>query len=396
MSLWINPAVGVAGDMLLAAFIDLGAELDVIRDLVGTVGLPEWSLDATLTTRRGITATAVTVTAPDHDHHRSWSTIDAMVSSAALPEPVRDGARTTFRRLAVAEAAVHGIDVDDVHFHEVGAVDAIVDVVGAFSAWFDLGSPTVTSAPVGLGTGAVAMAHGVLAVPAPATLELLRGVPTVPVDAAGETATPTGVAILTTMATAWGPPPAGTVAGVGRGAGSWDPPTHANVLTVVGYEPVADLEAVNVEAVTIEAVIIESTVDDVTPEVLGHVIDRALALRADDAWILPVTMKKSRPGHQLRILCRPELAATVRHLVASETGTLGLREWSVRKHELVRRNEVVDVDGHRVRIKVGPFGAKPEHDDVVAAAEALRRPLRDVATAALEALNAPRSRGKPT
>ena len=269
MSLWINPAVGVAGDMLLAAFIDLGAELDVIRDLVGTVGLPEWSLDATLTTRRGITATAVTVTAPDHDHHRSWSTIDAMVSSAALPEPVRDGARTTFRRLAVAEAAVHGIDVDDVHFHEVGAVDAIVDVVGAFSAWFDLGSPTVTSAPVGLGTGAVAMAHGVLAVPAPATLELLRGVPTVPVDAAGETATPTGVAILTTMATAWGPPPAGTVAGVGRGAGSWDPPTHANVVTAVRYEPaVGVLDGVTI----VDAVVIETTVDDVTPEVLGHVI----------------------------------------------------------------------------------------------------------------------------
>jgi len=393
MSLWFNPAVGIAGDMVVAALVGLGADVEVVRDLVGAVGLPEWSLDVSRATRRGITATAVAVTTPDHDHHRSWSTIDAMLTATELPEPVREGARRTFRRLAVAEADVHGIDVDDVHFHEVGAVDAIVDVVGAFSAWFDLGMPTVTSAPVGIGTGAVTMAHGVLTVPAPATLELLRGVPTVPVDAVGETATPTGVAILTTMATAWGPPPAGTVAGIGRGAGSWDPPTHANVLTVVGYEPVADLDASNVAAVTIEAVIIETTVDDVTPEVLGHVIDRALAIGADDAWVLPVTMKKSRPGHQLRILCRPELATVVRHLVASETGTLGLREWSVRKHELARRNEVVDVGGQRVRIKVGPFGAKPEHDDVVAAAEALRRPLHDVVAAALDAY---RSWGNPT
>ncbi|MBS1836325.1 MAG: nickel pincer cofactor biosynthesis protein LarC [Actinobacteria bacterium] len=401
MDLWINPAVGVAGDMLLAALIDVGASLQVLRDLVGTVGLPDWSLDTTRGTRRGITATAVTVSAPDHDHHRSWSTIDAMLAAAALPDPVRDGARATFRRLAVAEASVHGIGIDDVHFHEVGAVDAIVDVVGAWSGWFDLGMPTVTSAPVGLGTGTAPMAHGTLPTPAPATLELLRGHPSAPVDTDGETATPTGVAILTTMAEAWGPMPAGTIAAIGRGAGTWDPPTHANVLTVVRYEPATgptDVDAgidvaVLLDAVLVDAVLIETTVDDVTPEVLGHVIDRALALGADDAWILPATMKKHRPGHEVRVLCRADLLPSVRDLLTSETGTLGLRESPVRKHELVRRSEVVDVDGHPVRIKIGPFGAKPEHDDVVAAATALGRPLRDVAA---DALAAPRSWGKPT
>lgn len=382
--LWINPAVGVAGDMLVAALVDVGADLEVIRDLVDTVGLPDWTLEATPGARRGITATTVTVDAPDHDHHRSWSTIDSMLAAAALPGPVRDGARGTFRRLAVAEASVHGIDVDAVHFHEVGAVDAIVDVVGAWSGWFDLGMPTVTSAPVGLGTGSAPMTHGTLSVPAPATLELLRGHPVAPVDAVGETATPTGAAILTELATGWGPMPAGTIAAIGRGAGSWDPPTHANVVTVVIYEPATGSTGVHADVV--DAVLVETTVDDVTPEVLGHLIDRALAVGADDAWILPATMKKHRPGHEVRVLCPPERLPAVRHLLASETGTLGLRESSVRKHELVRRTTEVVVGGHVIRVKVGPYGAKAEHDDVVVAATALGRPLRDVAADALAAL----------
>ena len=185
----------------------------------------------------------------------------------------------------------------------------------------------------------------------------------------------------------WGPMPAGSVHSVGRGAGSWDPPGHANVVTAVAFErtdPTADRE-VGVETVPVETVLIETTVDDVTPEVLGHVIDAAIAMGADDAWVLPVTMKKSRPGHQVRVLCSPPLVPEVRGLLARETGTLGWREWSVTKHELPRHETVVELDGRPVRIKVGPHGAKPEHDDVVGIARASGRAARDVAAEAAAA-----------
>ena len=388
--LWINPAVGVAGDMLLAALVDLGASLDAVRAAVGSLGIGGWTLDAGSTTRRGLTATSVTVHAEDGQHHRPWSIIDARLADADLPAAISRGARRTFELLARAEAAVHGVEMDQVHFHEVGAIDALVDIVGTWAAWSDLGQPDVSAGPVGLGVGTVAMAHGTVAVPAPATLELLRRIPTVPVDAAGETATPTGVALLVSMVDSpdrWGPMPAGTVHSVGRGAGSWDPPGHANVVTAVAFEPTdptADRE-VGVETVLIETVLIETTVDDVTPEVLGHVIDAAIAMGADDAWVLPVTMKKSRPGHQVRVLCSPPLVPEVRGLLARETGTLGWREWSVTKHELPRHETVVELDGRPVRIKVGPHGAKPEHDDVVGIARASGRSARDVAADAAAA-----------
>lgn len=410
--LWINPVVGVAGDMLLGALLDAGASSDAVVECLSSLGIEGWTLEVTPTTRRGITATSVTVTltderdAPDdadpdhhshdhhsHDHHipdhhshdhRSWSTIDAMLVAADLPDEARDGARRTFRSLAVAEAAVHGIDVDDVHFHEVGAIDAIVDIVGCWAAWWDLGAPAVTSGPIGLGVGTATMEHGTVPVPAPATLELLRGAPTVPVDAAGETATPTGAALLVTMATGWGPMPAGTVGTVGRGAGTWDPPSHANVVTAVLFDPDRQSPAATtLPGRSVDAVVVETNVDDVTAEVLGEVISAAIELGADDAWVLPATMKKSRPGHQVRVLCSPDLVPAVRELLARETGTLGWRESPVTKHELDRSTAKVEVDGHTIGIKVGPFGAKAEHDDVVAAARSLDRPVREVAADAL-------------
>ena len=386
-ALWVNPAVGVAGDMLLGALLDAGAGLDAVLGQLGALDLPGWELTTSPVTRHGLTATSVTVGHPAHDHHRSWSTIDAMLAADPLEPAVRDGARATFRELAHAEARVHGIDVDEVHFHEVGAVDAIVDVVGTWSAWWSLGSPRVTTGPVGLGTGTVGMAHGTVPVPAPATLELLVGRPTVPVDVGGETATPTGVALLVTLASSWGHLPAGTVRGVGRGAGSRDPGTHPNVVTVVLTDPLPDdavePAAADLPGTRVGAVLVETNLDDPTPEVLAHVVSRALELGADDAWVLPATMKKGRPAHQLRVLCHPATTAAVRRLLAEETGTLGMREWSVTKHELPRTTHKVVVDGHTVRVKVGPFAAKPEFDDVVAAAAATGRPVRDVAQDAL-------------
>lgn len=376
-SLWFNPAVGVAGDMLLAALLDLGAERDSVDAQLEVLGVTGWSLEVGPTRRRGLTATSVDVQVPEEQHHRAWSTIDNLLADAPLDPTVAAGARRTFRRLAEAEAEVHGIGIDEVHFHEVGAVDAIIDIVGTWAALASLSVDSVYSGPVGLGTGTASMAHGVIPVPAPATLQLMIGHPSVPVNCAAETATPTGVALLTTIVDEWGHLPAGRITSVGRGAGRRDPETHANVVTVLAFEPAS---------ATVSATgsrLVETNLDDVTPEVIAHVIDRALALGADDAWAVAITMKKGRPAQQLRVLCRPELAAPLRELIASETGTLGLREWPVDKYELDRHTDEVVIEGQVVRIKVGPHGIKAEHDDLVAAAAILGRPVRVLAVEAI-------------
>lgn len=392
--IWFNPAFGVAGDMVIASLLDLGADLDVVVEQIRRLPVDGWSFTSERVTRRGLVATLVTVDHGDGHHHRPWSAIDAMLRDADLEPAVADGARRTFAALARAEADVHGVDVDEVHFHEVGAVDAIVDIVGSWAALWSLcgDEAVVASAPVGLGAGTAAMAHGNVPVPAPATLELLVGCPTVPVDTGRETATPTGAALLVTMAGRWGAPPPGTLRAVGRGAGRRDPDTHPNVLTALAIEPApADPDGAPdtpdgaPDTIVIDAVLVETNVDDVTPERLGYVIERALHLGADDAWVTPIVMKKSRPAHQLSVLCPPGLVDTVRAMVAEETGTLGMRVTTASKHELPRRIDTVTIDGHRIRIKIGPHGAKPEHDDVVAVAAATGRPARMVADDALSA-----------
>ena len=382
--LWFNPAVGVAGDMVIAALLDLGADEQHVRSRLAALELPGWELRVGTATRAALRATSVTVVHDESHHHRSWSTIDAMLATAPLPDSVAHGARSTFRELALAESSVHGIDVDDVHFHEVGAIDAIVDIVGAWAALESLAVGHVSSAPVGLGTGLVEMAHGAVPVPAPATLELLVGLPTVSVSVAGETATPTGVALLRTMVDEWGPLPTGTVLGNGRGAGSRDPDGYANVLTAVcSAQPASGGSGRS----PVPAVVIETNVDDVTPEVLGHVVEQLLLGGADDAWVTPITMKKGRPAHLVAALCRPERSEAIRALLAAETGTLGLRQRPVEKFELDRRSERVDVHGHTVGMKVGPHGAKPEHDDVVDVAARIGLPARTVARDAIVAWN---------
>lgn len=390
-ALWCNPSVGVAGDMLLAALLDLGADEGFVRSQLERLDVAGWRLDVGSTTRRGLVATSVHVEAPEDDHHRPWSRIDEMLATSDLHPAVSDGARRTFEALGRAEATVHDTTIDEVHFHEVGAVDAIVDIVGTWAALTALRGDdprlTVTSAPIGLGSGTAAMAHGQLPVPAPAVLELLRGHPVVPVELQAETATPTGVALLATMADGWGRVPAGTVRRVGRGAGRRDPASHANVVTVVELELAAPERSAGETSLDapIEALVIETNVDDVTPETIGHVLDRALELGADDAWATPIVMKKGRPAQLLSVLCRPDRAAALRELLTVETGTLGTRTRAVDKHELARSVVRVEVDGHVVRMKVGPHGAKPEHDDVVEVARRTGRPLRDVAADALAA-----------
>ena len=432
-ALWLDPGFGASGDMLLGTLLGLGAPLDAVRADVAGLGVTGWSIDVEPVLRAGIAATrAVVVTdvaddRPDHDHaghdhdhaghdhdhdhtaglgherahaeHRAWSTIDRLLAQAALPERVKAGARATFELLGRVEAGIHGVTIDEVHFHEVGALDAIVDIVGAWSALHHLGIDEVASGPVGIGNGVIQAAHGRLPAPAPATVELLAGAAAIrPVEWASETVTPTGAALLRTMVARWGPVPAGRLVAFSRGAGGRNPATHPNVLGALlveaddapaggvprGGEPAAaGAGGLSARPRTEAALVLATNLDDVTPELLGHLIARLLDAGADDAWVVPIGMKKNRPGHELRVLCRPDRADGLEGVIFAETGTLGLRRELVAKQVLERSWRTVTVRGHEIRVKLGPHGAKAEHDDVAAVSRATGLPLRLVAAEAV-------------
>lgn len=390
--LHLDPGFGASGDMLLGALLGLGASLNEVRADVGAVLAEGWSIEVEPVLRGGINATRAVVTTDDGHHHRAWSTIDALIDEADLAAPVADGARRTFRRLGEVEAAIHRIALDDVHFHEVGALDAIVDIVATWSARHRLGIATVTAGSVGLGHGRVDTAHGLLPTPAPATADLLAGAAVHPVDVAMETVTPTGAALLATLGT-WGRLPAGRVLATARGAGGRDPDGHPNVVTATllsAADSASDIAPATVPdgvegATTTVAAVLATNLDDATPEVIAHTIDRLLDAGADDAWVLPAVMKKGRPGHELRVLTDPARAGELRRIVFAETGTLGIRTETVDKTMLPRTFRHVEIHGHVIAIKVGPHHAKPEFVDLQAAATATGLPLWQLAREALVA-----------
>lgn len=422
-ALWLDPGFGASGDMLLGTLLGLGAPLEAVRADVAGLGVTGWSIDVEPVLRAGIAATRAVVATHDHDHddhghghddhddhdhghdghdhaeHRAWSTIDRLLAGAALPDRVKAGARATFELLGRVEAGIHGVSIDEVHFHEVGALDAIVDIVGAWSALHHLAIDEVASGPVGIGNGVIQAAHGRLPAPAPATVELLAGAAAIrPVDWASETVTPTGAALLRTMVTRWGPVPAGRLVGFSRGAGGRDPATHPNVLGALLVEiddapaagPSSALTGLTARPLsarprTEAALVLATNLDDVTPELLGHLVGRLLDAGADDAWVVPIGMKKNRPGHELRVLCRPDRADGIETVIFAETGTLGLRRELVAKQVLERTWRTVTVRGHEIRVKLGPHAAKAEHDDVAAASRATGVPVRVLAAEAVSA-----------
>jgi uncharacterized protein (DUF111 family) len=349
--LWLNPFSGISGDMLLGALLDLGAPLEGVRDAVGRTGLSGWELTAERVTRGGIGATRAVVEVTDTATERRAAELLAHVERAGAGAGV---AAAAVRAVAEVEAGIHGIDPAQVHLHEIGGLDTVVDTVGVAAALDLLGVTEVHCGPLALGAGTVATRHGVLPVPAPATAALLAqaGAPVVGVGE-GETVTPTGAALLVAAGVRFGPLPAMTLRGVGYGAGGRDPAGRANV-------------------------------DDVTGEVLGHLVGRLLDAGAADAWLSPIVMKKGRPAHTVHVLVAPERAAGCERIVLAETGSLGLRRTPVDRAALPRHTTTVDVEGHPIRLKHGPWGVKPEHDDVAAAAAALDLPLREVARRALE------------
>jgi uncharacterized protein (TIGR00299 family) protein len=364
--------------MLLGALVDAGVRLEVLQDAVDAVGVEPVRLHTEQVERGGLGALRVHVEVSDTTATRTWADVRAIIEAAPLDDAVRRTALDVFARLAAAEAAVHRVPVDDVHFHEVGALDAIADVVGVAAGLQALGLTSLTASPVSLGSGSTRGAHGPLPVPAPAVLELLRGAPVRAGGAPYEMTTPTGAALLSTVVGTWGELPAMTVSRTGTGAGGRDPAEVANVLRLVVGEPATPTGA---------ALLLETNVDDLDPRVWPAVLQRLLDVGASDAWLTPILMKKGRPAHTLSVLCDERAADAVRRVVFAETSTIGLREQRVGKHALARSETTVDVEGQRVRVKVATHegrvvNAMPEYDDVAAAAAALGRPVRDVLLAA--------------
>jgi uncharacterized protein (TIGR00299 family) protein len=367
--LWLNPFSGISGDMLLGALLDLGAPLDGVRAAVARTGLDGWQLTAERVTRGGIGATRAVVEITDAATERHAAELLARVADVPV-------AWRAVREIAEVEAGIHGIDPARVHLHEVGGLDTVVDTVGVAAALDLLGITELHCGPLVLGSGTVATRHGVLPVPAPATAALLARARAPIVGAGeGETVTPTGAALLVAAGARFGPLPAMTLQGVGYGAGGRDPAGRANVLQALLGSVSGAVEPM---------LLLETNVDDVTGEVLGHLVGRLLDAGAADAWLSPIVMKKGRPAHTVHVLVTPGRAADCERIVLAETGSLGLRRTPVDRAALPRHTTTVDVEGHPIRLKHGPWGVKPEHDDVAAAAAALDLPLREIARRALD------------
>jgi uncharacterized protein (TIGR00299 family) protein len=369
---WINPFTGLAGDMLLAALLDAGAPLARVREAVASTGLTGWELTAERVTDHGLAATRVRVSVLDDAEERRATELAAL-AARARPAAVASRAVAAVRAVATAEARLHGSDPDTVHLHELGGHDTIVDIVGVAAALDALGVTEVVCAPLPLGTGRIASAHGLIPAPAPATLALLAGAAVTGSDVPGETVTPTAAALLAAADARYGPMPPMTVTSTGYGAGSRRLPDRPNVAAVTLGDPAPGPPAAQT------VVVLETNLDDVTGEVLAHTIADALEAGALDAWATPAVMKKGRPAHVLHVLAEPHTADRLEHLVLAETGSLGIRRSPAARTALPRHATTVEVDGCPIRIKHGPHGAKPEHDDVAAAAARLGLPLRVVA-----------------
>lgn len=380
---WYHCFAGLAGDMALAALIDAGAPVGDVRAVLDALRLPGWRLRTEAVVRGGIGATRVVVEVDDDRPARRLPELLGLVTGADLPPRVARRAVAALRTMAEAEGAVHRRPATDVHLHELGGHDTIVDVVGTAAALELLDVDRVEASPVAVGTGTVRSSHGPLPNPAPAVLALLQGAPLVGRPTEVELTTPTGAALLAAWAERFGPMPPLVLRHVGYGAGTAELADLPNCVQVAVGDPQPDGGGRAGDGEQAEdVVLLETTVDDVTGEVLGHTVAALLEAGALDAWCAPVVMKQGRPGHVVSALVSPGSAVAARRVLQAETGTLGVRVQPLRRWVVPRHASEVTLDGHRLAVKVGPDRVKAEHRDVVRVAGLLGRPAREVALAA--------------
>jgi uncharacterized protein (TIGR00299 family) protein len=381
---WFHCFAGIAGDMALASLLDAGADVDEVVALLERLPLTGWQLSVEPVLRAGVAASRVDVRASDDGVVRTYAHISGLIDEARLPERVRQRAQATFAALAQAEGRLHRRPPEQVHFHEVGGIDAIVDVVGTCSALEVLGVDEVRASPVATGMGMVRTAHGVLPNPAPAVVELLQGVPTYGREVGVELTTPTGAALLAATASSFGPLPAMTIAATGFGAGARDLDGLPNCTQVVLGTAETETQDVPGQPVAL----VEVNVDDVTGEVLAQTVAALLDAGAHDAWLTPIVMKKGRPAYTVSALADPALAEQIAKVLMHETGSLGVRRTQLDRWPAARIPGEVEVGGVPIRVKVSAGRVKIEHDDAARAARRTGLPLREVVSRAEEAWRA--------
>lgn len=379
--------LGASGDMILGTLVDAGVPVERLQETIDRLYLPEpVQITAQPASHHGLRGTRVTVRSAESHHHRRLADIIRILEAADLEAAVRDQALMVFQRLAEAESRAHGVPIEEVHFHEVGALDAIADIVGVVAGLRWLGIERVVCSPLPVSHGLGRGAHGPLPLPAPGTLALLEGVPIRGLEVEGETLTPTGAALLTTLANEFGPCPEMRLERVAYGVGQKEFPEAPNLLRLLIGEEGAD----HVEARKERLRLLEANIDDMNPEWFGPLTQALLEEGALDVWLTPIYMKKGRPGTLLSVLARAEDAAHLRAKVLAETTTLGIRELEVTRWPLPRRVESVQTPFGEIRVKLAEFApgrwkASPEHEDCLRAARAAGVPLREVYQTALAA-----------
>lgn len=389
---WFHCFSGIAGDMALGSLLDAGADLAEVTSLVARLPVRGWRLEAEPVLRCGIAATKAHVRTEDTSVVRTAAHIAALVEEARLPERVRRRSLATFAALAVAEGRLHRRPPEQVHFHEVGGLDAIVDVVGTCAALDVLEVDVVRSSRITTGMGMVRSVHGMLPNPAPAVIELLAsvGAPSVGLDVGVELTTPTGAALVAALVAGFGPLPAMRIERSGFGAGTREIDGRPNVTQVVLGTESPDPEAGQ------PVVLLEVNVDDATGETLAHAVEALLDAGAHDAWITPILMKKGRPGATVAVLADVALAPQLAEVLTAETGSLGVRGTTLDRWPSTRTEGTVEVEGHPIRVKVSPGRVKVEHDDAARVARRVGLPLREVLSRAEAAGRAGADAGEPT
>jgi uncharacterized protein (TIGR00299 family) protein len=379
---WFHCFAGIAGDMALGALVDAGADLDEVHALLKRLPVSGWDIRVDDVLRGGIGATKLVVEAEETSVVRTYAHIVGLIEEARLPPRACDRALAIFRAIAEAESKIHRRPIEQVHFHEVGALDSIVDVVGVAAALEVLDIDVVTASSIATGTGMIRTAHGLLPNPSPAVVELLAAVraPTHGVDLSFELTTPTGAGILAALATDFGAMPPMAITATGFGAGTRDLDHTPNVTQVVVGDSL-DTPSTAGQPVTL----LEANIDDATGETLPHTIAVLLEAGAHDAWVTPIVMKKGRPAHTVHVLVDPVDAGVLADVLARETGTLGVRGSTLQRWPSSRQLGEVTVEGDTVRVKVSPNRVKVEHDDAARVARRTGLPLREVVSLAEEA-----------
>lgn len=374
---------GISGDMVLGAVIDAGVPADAIRAALDSLQLPI-KLDVERVKRCGFAATKATVEAADQEDYRFLPDVEAILAKGALTPKQRELATTIFRKVAVAEATVHGMPLERVHFHEVGALDSIADIVGAAVGLDLLGVERFTSTPVPTGSGTVKCAHGVMPVPTPGTAELLKGVPLAPSAIKTELTTPTGAAILTSVVSQWTATPTMIIEQIGHGSGTKDFMEQPNILRLmVGTTaPGSQTLGLRADLSTDVVAVLETNLDDVAPEVVGYCVERLFGAGALDVFATPIQMKKQRPGVMLGVICEADKAAELEAILFRETGTFGVRRTTATRSKLRREAVSVETPWGAVKAKRGFCDGlevlTPEYDDCARVAREHGVPLRDV------------------